>query len=328
MQAIIPMAGYGTRLRPHTFSRPKPLLNVAGQTMLDHLLDSLKGAAIDEYVFIVGYLGEQIEAYVAKHYDIKAIFVTQEEMLGQAHAIHLCKERLNGPGIVVFSDTLFEADLTPLGRETVDGVAYVKEVDDPRRFGVAELNEQGFVTRFVEKPESLDNKRVVVGLYYIRDTRWMIRAIETLMARKQMTKGEYYIADAFQVMVDEGAKFRTEPVSVWLDCGKPETMLETNHYLLAHGHDNSASIQCDRTVIIPPVRIHPDATIENAIIGPDVAIASGCHIRNSVIRNSIVDEGARITDAILTDSLIGQDAQIRGRHQVLIVGDSSSVKFS
>jgi glucose-1-phosphate thymidylyltransferase len=327
MQAVIPMAGYGTRLRPHTYSRPKPLLTVGGQPILQHLMDGLEGAGIDEYIFVVGYLGEQIEQYVKEKYDVRAHFVEQTELLGQAHAIHLCKPYLNGPCVILFSDTLFESDLSGLRNETADGVAYVKQVEDPRRFGVAVPDENGRVKHFIEKPASMENRLAVVGLYYIRDSAHMLRAIEELMERNIMTRGEYYLADAFQIMIDQGAHFRIEQIDVWLDCGKPETVLETNRYLLSHGHCNVDQLQRDNYIVIPPVHIGPNAHIESAVIGPYVSIGANCKISNSIIRDSIIDDGARIHNAMLEESLIGCDASLAGRFRRLNVGDSSSVEF-
>jgi len=328
MKVIIPMAGFGKRLRPHTFSRPKPLINVAGEPMLKHVLDSLDGVKVDEYIFIVGYLGDQIEQYVRENYQVKATFVEQKEMIGQAHAIYLTREHLNGPVIVLFADTLFEADLGIINTTGADAVAFVRQVEDPRRFGVVELGPDGRVTRFIEKPSSMENRNVVIGLYYIRDSAHMLRAIEQQMARKTMTKDEYFIADAFQIMVDEGAVFHTQPVTNWLDCGTPGTVLETNRYLLDHGHDNSAQIELSGVMIVPPVNIHPTAQIVNSVIGPHTTVAAGCHIEHSIIRDSIIDSGAEVVSSLLGQSLIGRDAIVAGRYRILNVGDESSVGFA
>ena len=327
MKVVIPMAGYGKRLRPHTYSRPKPLINIAGQPMLKHLLDTLSRLDIEEYIFIIGYLGDQIEAYVTENYDFKAVFVVQEELIGQAHAIYLAREHLDGPLIVLFADTLFETDLSVIETTQADGVAFVKEVEDPRRFGVVELDAEGRITRFIEKPDSVENKQVVIGLYYIRDSERMLHAIETLMARRQMTKGEFYLADAFQIMIEEGADFRTQKVDIWLDCGKPETVLETNRYLLEHGLDNSAEASREGVVIVPPVYIHPAARIEHAVIGPYAVISADCEVGHSVIRDSIVDVGAKVYHTLLDRSLIGQHVQVTGRYRTLNVGDTCLIDF-
>lgn len=328
MKIIIPMAGYGKRMRPLTYSRPKPLVNVAGEPMLKHLLDAVAELEADEYIFIVGYLGDQIEAYVNENYDITAHFVVQEELIGQAHAIYLAKELIDGPVIVLFSDTLFEADLSIIKTTAADALAFVQEVEDPRRFGVVELNDDGQVVGFVEKPESMDNRNAVIGLYYLREGKDMIRAIETQMARNQMTKGEFYIADAFQIMVEEGAVFRTGQVDAWMDCGKPETVLETSAYLLKHHLDNSADVQREGVAIIPPVYIHPDADVKHAVIGPNVAISEGCYVRSSVIKNSILDKDAEVVNMILDDTLLGINARVVGRMQQFNLGDTATIDFA
>jgi len=323
MQIIIPMAGYGKRLRPHTFSRPKPLINVAGEPMLKFILDTLAQIQIDEYIFIVGHLGEQIEEYVRETTDINAHFVTQDEMKGQSHAVYLARDYIDGPGMVLFADTLFETDLSVLKNTDAEGIAFIKEVEDPRRFGVVEHDETGRVVRFIEKPTSTDNKQAVIGFYYIRDTSAMLRAIERQMDAQALTKGEYFLTDAFQLMVNDGAVFRTAQVDAWLDCGKPETLLETNRYLLEHGRDTSAAVHYKNVVVIPPVYVHPSAKLEDAVIGPHATISANCTISHSIIRNSVVDEGTRISDTMLINSLVGRGARVSGRWQTLNIGDES-----
>ncbi len=327
MKVIIPMAGYGKRLRPHTFSRPKPLITVAGAPMLKHLLDALAVLEPEEYIFIVGHLGDQIEEYISAHYPIKAAYVVQKELTGQSPAIYLAREHLEGPTILVFADTLFYADLSAIHTTDADALAFVKQVEDPRRFGVVEVDSTGRVTRFVEKPEGMDNKNVIIGLYYIREAERMLRAIETQMSTGRMTKGEYYIADAFQIMIEQGAVFRTQPVDVWLDCGKPETVLETNRYLLEHGHDNSSTVKQPGVLVIPPVNIHPAARFDQAVIGPYVTVGAECHISHSVIRDAIIEDGASVRNIIMDQSLIGREARVTGRYMTLNVGDESSIDF-
>jgi glucose-1-phosphate thymidylyltransferase len=330
MKVIIPMAGLGTRMRPHTFSRPKPLINIAGQPMLKHLIDSIVELNADEYIFIVGYLGEQIEAFITENYDFKAQFVEQKELIGQAHAIYLARDYLNGPVVILFSDTLFETDLSVIHRTNADAVAFVKEVEDPSDYGVVVCNENGRVTRFIEKPEGDDMvyRDAVIGLYYVKDAQSMLRAIEKQMDRKQMTNGEFFLADAFQIMIDGGAIFKTQNVDVWLDCGKPETVLSTNRYLLGNGHDNSAEIQQSGVTIIPPVNIHPSAKLEHAIIGPDAAVGANCEVSYSIIKDSIINAGAHVRNILLDNSLIGENATVAGAYHKLNVGDKSTVDFS
>jgi len=331
MNVIIPLAGFGKRMRPHTWSKPKPLLNVAGKPVLGHILDKLADldVEVDELVFIVGWLGEQIqEYYEASGYGYPARSVIQTELLGQAHAIWLARENLHGPVLIIFVDTVFEADLSGLEASGLDGVLYVKEVEDPRRFGVTVLGDDGLVTRIVEKPDSVENRLAVIGAYYVRDSGWLLRAIEELMDRNLQTKGEFYLADAFTLMIEQGARIGVREVSVWEDCGTPQSVLQTNRYLLDHGRDNGSVARVTDTVLIPPVYIDPSAQVERAIIGPYVTIAENSVIKQSIIRNSIIDEGAYIDDTTLDRSLIGKDAIVRGRFRVLNVGDSSRLDFA
>ncbi|MEA3345606.1 MAG: sugar phosphate nucleotidyltransferase [Chloroflexota bacterium] len=324
MKVVIPLAGFGTRLRPHTYTKPKPLVNVAGKPVLGHILDKLLGLEIEEIIFIVGYLGEQIEHYVDTHYQFNARYVEQKEMLGQAHAIFLARDFLPGSALTIFVDTIFETDLSSLDELEADGVVYVKEVEDPRRFGVVVL-EEGHITRLIEKPSSLEHNLAIVGLYYVKDMPWLMRAIDQLMEEGITTDGEYYLADALQIMIDDGARLIARPVEVWKDCGKPETVLDTNRYLLTHGCGNGVEIEAPDSLIVPPVHIAPSARIVHSIIGPYVTIAPRCEVRGSVIRDSIIDEGAHIADTMLEQSLIGKGAIVKGRYQKLNVGDSSSV---
>jgi len=329
MKVIIPLAGFGTRLRPHTYTKPKPLINVAGKAVLGHILDKFAGLDVEEFIIVHGHLGEQIQEYMDKQYpQYRAQYVEQKELIGQADAILRCRPFVDGPVLIVFVDTLFEANLSGLANETADAVAFVKEVDDPRRFGVAVLDPDGYVTRFVEKPESLDNKLVVIGMYYIKDSNSLMQACQELMDRDIQTKGEYFLADALTLMLESGKKFRTQTVDVWEDCGKPETVLHTNRYLLEHGRDNSAEHTGNGYLVIPPVNIAPTAIIESSVIGPYATISDGCHITGSIIRDSIIDEDAHIENATLEQSLIGKGALVKSKYRKLNVGDSSSVDLS
>ncbi len=328
MKAVIPVAGFGTRLRPHTYSKPKPLINVAGKPFLGYILEKLAALNPEEYIFIVGYLGDQIQHYVDSTYRLPARYVEQKELLGQAHALWLARDYIDGPIVIIFADTLFEADLRNLDSPDTDGIAFVKEVEDPRRFGVVELDARGYVTRFVEKPTSLENRLAVIGMYYIRNGPLLVKACEELMARGIRTRGEYFLTDALNIFLEYGQRLRVREVNVWVDCGTPEAVLETNRYLLSHGHDNSQEVQREGVVIIPPVFISPSAHVRHAVIGPYATIADGCFIENAIIRDSIVDSGARIVNAVLEQSLIGRDAYVGGRFRRFNVGDSSSIDFT
>ncbi|MGD8602984.1 MAG: sugar phosphate nucleotidyltransferase [Anaerolineales bacterium] len=331
MKIVIPLAGYGTRLRPHTWSKPKPLVNVAGKPVLGHVLDMFKDLPkIDEVIFIVGYLGEQVEEYVSEAYpDLNARYVIQDEMLGQSHAIWLARDGLTGPMIMAFVDTLIETDLSQLSNEKAQAVAWVKEVEDPRRFGVVVLGADGKVEKLIEKPSDMNNNLAVVGFYYFYKAEDLIAAIETQMEEGDQLKGEWYLADAINFMLDHGLDMRVEPVEVWKDCGKPEPLLDTNRYLLEHGRDNSdRAAQKEGNVILPPVYVDPSATIEQSVIGPHVTIGADCVIKRSLLQNSIVEAGSHITDSNLSGSLVGRDARVFGRSRSLNVGDSSEVGFA
>jgi glucose-1-phosphate thymidylyltransferase len=227
--------------------------------------------------------------------------------------------------LIIFVDTIFDTDLTGLRDSTADGVLYVKQVEDPRRFGVAVLQD-GRVTRLIEKPNDMSNNLAVIGVYYLRDSAWLMRAIEELIRRDIKTKGEYFLADALQLMIDQGAVMTAQQLEVWEDCGKPDTVLHTNRYLLDHGHGQIVPTQ--NSIIIPPVYIASNATVVNSIVGPYVTIADEGVIKNSIVRDSIIDERAHIEDAMLQGSLIGRDARVAAGFERLNVGDSSQIDFT
>jgi glucose-1-phosphate thymidylyltransferase len=328
MKIVIPMAGFGTRLRPHTWSRPKQLISMAGKPVLAHVLDTfttLSDPENVEYIFIVGYLGEQIRAYMNTYFPkLHVTYVQQEDMRGQSHAISLTREHLKGPMLMVFPDTLVETDLSFLAQETAGGVAWVKSVPDPRRFGVAIVNDEGRVTRLVEKPQNLDNNLVVVGFYYFQNSADLLSAIDEQIKRDVQLKGEYFLTDAVNIMIERGLQMRTQAVEVWLDAGTPQDVLDTNRYLLDHGRANSEEASARSGItIIPPVYIHPGAHVHNCVIGPYASINDCCRVHSSIIRNSILEDGAEVTDAILDGSLIGCEARIKGRPGSLIAGDNT-----
>ncbi len=324
MKLVIPMAGFGTRMRPHTWTRPKPLLPVGGKPMLGHILERFDNLPMKEYVFIVGWLGEQVEDYVRQTYSLPAHFVEQPEMLGQAHAIWLAREHLEGPIFLMWVDTLFdEADFSDLDAEGLDGVIFTKEVEDPRRFGVVETDADGRATKLIEKPASMENKNVLIGLYYFRDGAWLARACEELMERRIQTKGEYYLADAITLMIEQGANFQTREVGIWQDTGKPETTFITHRYLLEHGCENSLETPRPGVAIIPPVYIHPEAVIERSVIGPYVSIGTETRIEDSILRDTIIDEGVEIKAVQIEESIVGRWVKLVGRFRKLNIGDSS-----
>jgi glucose-1-phosphate thymidylyltransferase len=323
MKVLIPLAGFGTRLRPHTYTKPKPLVNVAGKPVLGHILDKLVGLDLEEVIFITGYLGDKIADYVSANYSFPTRYFEQKELNGQSPAIYLAREHLQGPCYVIFVDTIFEADLTAAPTD-VDGIIYTKEVPDPRRFGVA-VTEGGFVTKLIEKPKQPVSNQAMIGIYYFREGQDLISAIRQQLSRNIQTQGEYYLADAVQLMIDSGARMVSQPVEVWEDCGKPETVLQTNRYLLTKtggycGHS------AEGFIIVPPVYIAASAVVERSVIGPYVTIAEDATVRNSIVKDSIINQGAHIQDAMLSGSLIGDHAQVRGTFEQLNVGDSSQVE--
>jgi glucose-1-phosphate thymidylyltransferase len=324
------MAGLGKRLRPHTWSKPKQLVNVAGKAVLDHVIDSLSSLPDPsdiELINIVGYLGEQIEEYVRERYPwIKSHYVVQENPRGQSHAIKLAERYLYGPMLMVFADTLIKTDLAFLANETAEAIAWVKPVPDPRRFGVAVNGADGWVTRLIEKPDDFSNNLAVVGFYYFKEARELISAIDEQMAHNIQLNGEFFLADAINIMLDHGLKMRTQAVDVWLDAGTPETLLETNRYLLQNGCDNSAeAMKRPNVVIIPPVFIHPTATVEESILGPNVSLGPGCRVQQSIIRESILEDEAQATGIILENSLVGRRAHLMRRAGVVNAGDNTEV---
>ncbi len=326
LKIVIPMAGLGTRLRPHTWSKPKQLVSVAGKAVLEHVLDTFSTVPNPgqiELVNIVGYLGEQIETYMLEKYpQVNAHYVTQEDPRGQSHAIWLARDYLHGPMLMVFADTLIETDLSFLAREAAEAVTWVKPVPDPRRFGVAELGSNGLVKRLVEKPPDMSNNLAVVGFYYFKSSEDLLSAIEEQMRRDIQLKGEYFLADAVNIMLERGLKMRIEKVDVWLDAGTPEALLETNHYLLSHGRDNSSeAARRQGVVIVPPVFIHPSADVQNSVVGPYASIGPGCNVQSSIIRSSILEDGAQVIDVILESSMIGRKALIQRRPGMVNAGD-------
>jgi glucose-1-phosphate thymidylyltransferase len=329
LKIIIPMAGFGTRLRPHTWSRPKPLLSAAGDTILGHVLKLLQtapGAEQAEMVFIVGWLGEQVQAYMqAEHPKVKAHFVEQKELKGQSHALAQAREYMSGPTLIIFVDTVVETDFPGLDKEKADAVAWVKPVPDPRRFGVAELTD-GWVTGLIEKPSDMKNNLAVVGIYYFKRGQDLMAAIDEQMEKGVLTKNEFFLADAIDILLKKGMKMRTEIVDEWLDAGLPDTVLETNRKLLEKGRDNSGAAGERKGVTIkPPVYIHPEATVENSTLGPFVSIGKGSVVRNSVIEDAVVEREVTIEDSQLKHSLLGERSKVRGVHGSVNVGDDSSV---
>ena len=332
MKAIIPVAGIGTRLRPHTHTAPKVLLPVAGKPMLGHILDELVRLNLEEVTFIIGYKGEMIRDYVTSTYHFKANFVEQSQMRGLVHAISLAKEFHYSdaePVLIVLGDTVFHADLGAVFEKGESAIG-VKKVNDARRFGIVELDKRGEVTRLIEKPENPPSNLAIVGIYYMKNPKSLFDSLDQLIQQGQTTKGEFQLTDALQMMLDRGEHMRVFMVDGWYDCGKPETMLLTNRDLLdkqnlgAAEHSN-LSARYPGSVIIMPVAVAQSVVIENCIIGPYVSVSAETVLRDCIVRNSIIGEHAEVSSIILEDSIISDNAKAVGNLFRLNVGDSSEI---
>ncbi len=329
MKAIIPVAGIGTRLRPHTHTQPKALIPIAGKPILAHILDSLIKAGINEFVFIIGYMGDKIESYISNTYpNIKAEYVIQTTGKGTGHAIYLAKEQIKGCGeiLIVLGDTIVDVNLKPVLEADLSMLG-VKKVEDPRLFGVAELDDAGFIKRLVEKPLIPKSNLALVGLYKIKESNQLIDALEYNIKNKITSQNEYQLTDALMRMVEQGVKFETFDVDNWFDCGKKEILLDTNSILLKRLNYDTSKYKFENTIIIPPVFIGENCKISNSIIGPNVSVGDNAIMNYAVVKESIIGPYAQIEFAILDRSLIGNDAVFIGMKQSLNIGDSTEINF-
>lgn len=323
MHAIIPVAGVGTRLRPHTHTLPKVLLNVAGKPILGHILDKLLEEGVTSATIIVGYYGELVEEYVRANYSFDVRFVEQPVREGLGHSVYLARETFGEtPLLIILGDTIFNVDLRPVLASEYSSLG-VKTVEDPRRFGVVEM-EGEFVSHLVEKPEVPPTNLAIVGLYFIKNPALLSECLEDLVHNDRRTRGEYQLTDALQMMIERGEKFTTFPVDSWFDCGKPETLLETNRDLLDR---IKSSVEIPGVVINHPVSIDPTAEITGSIIGPHTTVARGAVIRDAIVRDAIVGEEAMVEGVVLSGSIIGNSAQVHGNAGQLNIGAHSEVRI-
>jgi glucose-1-phosphate thymidylyltransferase len=324
MRAIIPVAGFGKRLKPHTYSLPKVLLNVGGKPIIGHILDRLIEEEIFKATFVIGYLGEQVVEYVKKEYpQIQADYVEQKDVLGLGHAIKIAIPTFDEEEIfIILGDTIFDVKLKEVfkNRQTAIGV---KVVEDPRRFGVAVMKD-GKILKLVEKPETPVSNLALVGLYYVANPALLTLCLEELFKKEIKTNNEYQLTDALQLMIEKGEKVKVFPVEGWYDCGKPETLLSTNRYLLLK---RDLHYKIDNVTIVEPVYIDETAKVKNSVIGPYTTIAANCEISDTIIRNSIISPGAVVKRAMLENSIIGSDAVVKGNYKKLNTGDSSEIEF-
>lgn len=330
MKAIIPVAGAGTKLRPHTYTQPKALIPLAGKTILSIIVDQLRDAGINDFIFIIGYLGEKIRDYVTVNYPgLNCHFITQNERYGTGHAIDLTKEIVGKDEVlIVLGDTIAEYDV----KEIIDApvsMLGVKKVDDPRNFGVAEIDEDGFISRVVEKPSIPKSNMALVGVYKIKETDILFSCLSKINNTKLESYDEFSLTDALECMIQQGAKFQSFKVPNWFDCGKKESLLQSNAILLKKfGGNINESHQLQNTIIIPPVSIGEGCKIQNSVIGPNVAIGENSTISHSILKDSIIGAYSNLVEIVLNNSLIGSDAEVRGVSRNLNIGDNTAIDLA
>jgi len=308
MKVILPVAGKGTRLLPVTKDVPKPLVRVAGRPVLDYVIDKLKPLEVEELIFITGHLKEAVEEYVTANYDFPARFVEQKVQDGTAGAVHLAQPYVDGPVMIIFVDTVFDADLSLVDTVDAEGIIWAKEVEDYQRFGVVVTDENGYMQRIVEKPSDPISKLANIGLYYIRDWETLFAGIDKTLAGPQM-KGEWFLTDAFQYMIDQGKQLYTAEVQGWYDCGKIDTLLETNAHLLSTGGARPPQA-VDGVTIVDPVYIAEGVLLKDCTIGPNVSLDEGTVIKSSTLRHTIVGRSSHIERSQIENSLVGDSVSV------------------
>lgn len=327
MKVIIPLAGKGTRLRPHTHVTPKPMMRVAGKPVMSYVLDELRNlGGIDQIIYITGHLKEKVEDFARKSLDIPSVFIEQKVQDGTAGAIALARGYVDQPVLIIFVDTIFDADLSVINRTDADGIIWTKEVEDYQRFGVVVTDADGNMTRIVEKPKTPISKRANIGLYYMKNWKLLYEGIDHVL-KSPMNQGEYFLTDAFQYMIDKGAKIKVVDVEGWYDAGKIETMLETNQKMLEKGRARKPAL-LDGSTIIDPVYIEDGVTLKAAKIGPNVSIGAGSVIESSTLSHSIIGLNSTIKRSAIKNSLVGDDTVLEGVNGEVTVGDHSEVRVS
>jgi glucose-1-phosphate thymidylyltransferase len=332
IKAIIPVAGIGTRLRPHTHTVPKSLIPVAGKPILGHIMDKLTEAGVEEFIFVIGYLGDKIEAFITQNYPkVKSQFVIQTVGKGVGHAIWLTKELWSKDNelLIVFGDTIVEMDLPAMLKGESSSIGVMK-VDDPRQFGVAEIGEGNWIKKLVEKPSMPKSNLALVGVNFIKDSVLFLTCLNHIIDNEIKTQNEFHLTDVLMKMIEKGDEFQYIEVDNWFDCGKKDIILETNRTLLQHNQYDSYKNKDNiiNSIIVEPVYIAPNAKIENSIIGPHVSIGEDSLVSYSILTDSIIGPHSQIEYVVLKDSLIGNDASLKGFKQSLNLGDSAEVNFS
>ena len=326
MKVIIPLAGKGTRLRPHTHITPKPMLKIAGKPVIDYVMDDLQRLGdVEQVIYITGHLKDKVEEYARSKYPFDAVFIEQKIQDGTAGAVALAGPYVDQPVFIIFVDTIFDADLSVVHRTDADGIIWVKTVDDYQRFGVVVSDADGNMTKIVEKPSTPISKRANIGLYYIKNWKLLYEGIDWTL-RQPKNKGEYYLTDAFQYMIEHGAKIRVIDVEGWYDAGEQGTLLETNRTMLEKGRARRPTAVPADVRIVDPVYVEDHVHLKACTIGPNVSISSGSRVEGSELRDTIVGAGATVTDSVLTGSLIGDAAVVEGAHGQINVSDHSVVR--
>jgi glucose-1-phosphate thymidylyltransferase len=326
VKVIIPLAGKGTRLRPHTHVTPKPMLRVAGKPVIEYLLDDLTAlGGVEQVIYITGHLKEAVEHYVRAGARFPSVFIEQVVQDGTASAVGLARPYVDQPVLIIFVDTIFDADLSIIRGSTDDGIIWTKEVEDYQRFGVVVTDAAGHMTRIIEKPSTPISKRANIGLYYIKDWRLLYEGIDAIMERPA-NQGEYYLTDAFQYMIDHGAKLRVVDVAGWYDAGKLETLLDTNRVMLEKGRARRPAAVPAGTTLIDPVYLEDGVVLRNAAVGPNVSVSAGTVLERTTVRDTIIGAGASLIDCALHDSMIGDGAVLERVRGAVSVGDHAEVR--
>ena len=334
IKVIIPAAGAGKRLFPHTFTKPKPMVYIAGKPIIGHILDRMKDVKPEEIIIIVGYKKEQIISYVDANYSnqFNICYIDQDEQLGLAHSIYVAREEIGDSDIMIaLGDMIFKAGYIEfynhhMKNGNTSGSIGVREVEDPTKYGIVELDGH-CIKSMEEKPAHPKSNLGIAGVYFIKEIRILISIIEEMIMKDTRTRGEYQLTDALQEMIIRGYRLKTFPVSSWYDCGHPESLLETNRVLLDEKENMDHIHQIKDSVVIQPVAIGDNVTIINSVVGPHASIASDSYIENSIISDSVIGSRSHISKVNLQRSIVGDDASVHGKHNSLNIGDSSSIEF-
>jgi len=326
MKVIIPLAGKGTRLRPHTHITPKPMLKIAGKPVIDYVMDDLERLGnVEQVIYITGHLKEKVEEYARANYEFPSVFVEQKVQDGTAGAVALARQWVDQPVFIIFVDTIFDADLSIVKTSDADGIIWVKEVEDYQRFGVVVTDAANHMTKIVEKPSTPISRRANIGLYYIKNWKLLYEGIDWTL-KQPKNKGEYYLTDAFQYMIDHGAKIEVVDVAGWYDAGEQGTLLDTNRTMLEKGRAQKPSSVPAGVKVIDPVYIEEGVILKDSTIGPNVSLGAGAVVEGSTLSDTIVGAGSRVVGSTLHKSMIGDQAVVEGVRGQANVSDHSVVR--